>query len=496
MNLWARTTLRQLTMLAVALFFFSCEDETSILGFKNPNEKFKVGYIDIPLNASRLLAIDSLITDLRPISQNNPVDGILVGEYTDPDFGKITARSFMSVYPTSSAAFASTAEYDSMTIHLRLNFYGYGSSGEQVKRVGIHEITSDTLTLFNGNRYYGSSPAPEYSADALGEAVITVNMDTLIKKASVASSRQDTLLATGRLNDDFGRRVFEAIKGGLATNDAQRLFRSQIKGFALVPAESNGILGFNVISGTSLPGQLSRVILHYHTETETGAVDDTLARTFGFDFASFTKYETDRLGTEVDALQPYQSAEPLSDQRYIQSGAPIVTKLDLAPFYVFADSVENVLINEAQLVIENVAAPAGLNPHNALMLQFINNTSDVFLSTKITADGQLASNYFAVPGTQVPSLPLGFENYYFAAIEGPQAPVPATISYDADTDQYSGLMTIFAQSLLMNKKEDRLKYLALMPASPEVTRSITRTVFQKDNVRLRVFYTRAKTANP
>ena len=61
-------------MLAVALFFFSCEDETSILGFKNPKKKFQVGFVDIPLNTSSILVVDSLITDLRPIVINGQIN--------------------------------------------------------------------------------------------------------------------------------------------------------------------------------------------------------------------------------------------------------------------------------------------------------------------------------------------------------------------------------------------------------------------------------------
>ena len=60
MNLWVNR-IGQLTMLAVALFFFSCEDETSILGYKNPNSKFKVSYVEIPIESSVLLR-DSLRT--------------------------------------------------------------------------------------------------------------------------------------------------------------------------------------------------------------------------------------------------------------------------------------------------------------------------------------------------------------------------------------------------------------------------------------------------
>src|SRR5688500_7755434 len=60
MNLWANR-LGQLAILAVALFFFSCEDDTSFLGYRNPNEKFKGKYVEIPLNSTVFL-LDSIRT--------------------------------------------------------------------------------------------------------------------------------------------------------------------------------------------------------------------------------------------------------------------------------------------------------------------------------------------------------------------------------------------------------------------------------------------------
>ena len=491
MNLWVRI-LRQLTLVSVALFFFSCEDESGLLGFKNPNKKFRVGYVDIPLNVSSVFSIDSLQTDLRPQiegGQTRIVDGILVGEYLDNELGKVTASSYLTIYPAPPAtALPSTAVYDSITVQFRLNFYGYGFSGEKNLSFSVHEITGDTLTLFGGNRYYSSSPAPSFSAEPLGQASITVNYDSLKKEAVSAANQQDTLLATGRLSDDFGSRIFEAIRAGFTTSAQHRLFKSQIKGLALIPGSEPGILGLNAVNNF---GQLSRVIVHYHTLTDAGAVADTLIRTLGVEYASFTKIEADRTGTELAGMQLYQSMEPQNGMRYVQGGAPLVTKIDLAPFYAFADTVDNILINSAEMVIENVTSPAGADPHGTFLFRLMNNNSDLFLNNKIAADRDLASDYFVLTSQS--------EYYYFASTDGS---VPATISYDDDDNAYSGFMTLFAQSLFMNKNdgegvnENRLKYLALYPADPPAPRSVTRTVFPKDNLRLRIYYTRANTVIP
>jgi hypothetical protein len=87
MNLWA-SRIGQLTTLAVALFFFSCEDETSTLGYKNPNSKFKVSYVEIPIESSVLLRDSVRTTNFTYSGEPNK---FLVGSYTDPVFGKITA---------------------------------------------------------------------------------------------------------------------------------------------------------------------------------------------------------------------------------------------------------------------------------------------------------------------------------------------------------------------------------------------------------------------
>ena len=491
MNLWVRT-LRQLALASVALFFFSCEDESSLLGFKNPNKKFHVGYVEIPLGVSRVLTTDSVITDLRltvsPSGQTQTVDGILVGQYQDPDFGNISAQSFVGVYPLTNTALPATAVYDSITVGFRLNFYAYGFTGKKTHRIGIHEITGDTLTLFNGNRYYANSPAPVYSVDALGEAVVTAHYDSLQKEAASSSSQKDTIMATGRLSDEFGSRIFEAIKAGFANSAEGKAFKAKIKGLALVPGAEPGVLGINVINSF---GQLSNVTLHYHTLTDAGAVDDTLSRRFGFEYASFTKIDADRIGTELDALQPYQSVEPLSGERYVASGAPVVTKLDLTPFYNFADTVENILINEAELVIDNVTGPEGIRPHSALMFRLMNNNNDQFLNNHIAADRELANNYFVLSSQS--------EYYYFVATEGS---TPATLEYDSEDKRFSGFMTLFAQSLFKNKgdadgiNDSRIQYMALVPANPPAARSVTRTLFNQDNVKLKITYTRAKTVTP
>src|SRR5262245_57681739 len=94
MNLWVKP-LGQLLMLAVALFFFSCEDETSTLGYKNPNSKFKVSYVEIPI-ASSVVLRDSLRTS--NFNYSGEPNRFLLGNYTDEIFGKVQTATFTQYF--------------------------------------------------------------------------------------------------------------------------------------------------------------------------------------------------------------------------------------------------------------------------------------------------------------------------------------------------------------------------------------------------------------
>lgn len=483
MNLWVRT-FRQLPVVVAALFFFSCEDETSLLGYPNPNKKFGVNFIEIPLDVSSVLVVDSVITDLRRVEQTSYVDGLLVGAYDDPSFGRVEAKSFMTIYPLSASALPENAVFDSVTVQFRLNFFAYGGDpGMQTRRFAVHELTGDTLTFFDGNRYYANTEGPAYSAEPLGHVTVRAHYDSLFKQ-SQATTNRDTVLARGRLSDTFGMKLFNALS---STVDYQE-FIYNVKGLVAVADEPAGILGFNVIDPSF--GGLSRVDLHYHTLDDEGAVDDTLSRGFGFNYTSYAQIMVDRMASPLAGAQPYMSFEPADDNRYIQSGgAPVATKIDLSPFYAFADTVPNLLINEAEFVIEGVASESSLRPHQQLMIRLLKNDKDEFLNNKVAADRELGSSYYVSVS--------GVSPYITVASEGAST---TALSYDASKSRYSGFVTLFAQSLYRASRKtegERLQQIALYPAQPQDARSVARTVFDKNNVKLRIVYTRpANTAVP
>lgn len=474
MNLWAKS-LRQLAFLAVASFFFSCEDnEVNQLGYPNPNKKFNIYSVEIPLQSSVVL-VDSIVTDNASSSANT-----MVGAYRDEVLGTVRTQPYLDIYPISTDSIKAGGIYDSVQVQFRLNFYAYGFTGTKVHRFAIHEL-SDTLSYANKNRYYYNSKV-SYNPTAIGHAKITLDYDKA--QSQFGTTAQDTTYAIAKLDNSFGRKLFNislSNRDGKLSNRGK--FKTEIKGLTLVPEDDNGIIGINTISS-------SFIFIYYHVP-EANGLTTRYVRVFLFHDnrfydPGFMNISSDRSGTDLAGVQSYRPVEPANDLRFVQNGAPVLTKLDLGNFYtMFADTVDDILINEAKLVITNVQQTPGLIPHSSLMMR-VTQEDGHFFKTKVAADSLTLLNYFVYP-----------ESYYEVLYDNYEAKqkVVATIDYNSSEAQYTGFVTRFAQSLFVNKNRDdvtekKLRYISLFPYSPIVQKYVNRTVFDKNNVKLIIKYTR------
>lgn len=477
MNLWAKS-LGRFASFAAALFFLSCEDEAGLIGLPPPNDKFTVSYVELDLPSS-VFAVDSIVTDNVATTVNNAPNNA-VGLYNDPVLGTMRAESYLQLAPSPTTKLESNAVFDSLTVQLRLNFYNYGFPSFSQLKFNIHEITGEAITLDTLKKRYYFNSSVAYSAEPIGEFKITVN------KEKLDTLKQDTVLLSGRLSNEFGQRIFNlALNDPNSTFSDRSLFVEAIKGLAITPSEGNGVLGFNPTSA------LSKVVLHYHRLNDKNEVD-TLQRNFVFSNApyglnpNFTNFTADRSASEFAPItQPYQSYAPPSGLRAIQNGSPLVTKIDLSKFYEFAeqDSVKNITINSAEIVINDVQSVTGISPHSSFSLILMNNSNDRLTSVSTDNTSVLRNYYISIQG-----------NRYYVGSEISSS--PATLAYDSENKRFSGFMGSFFQSLFRYKenndgslKENRIKYLALFPASPLISATVNRTVFNGSNVKLRIHYT-------
>jgi hypothetical protein len=473
MNLWARTTLRQLTVLAVALFFFSCEDESSILGFKNPNKKFKVNYVDIPLESSVFL-MDSLRTSNNFSSETN-ITRLLVGKYNDPDFGEVTSTAISQYFTSTGTKLKTSAVFDSVSVQLRFDFYTYGSEAATPQTISVHEIEKE-LKRDSVAYYFNRSNTP-YNPVALGTKTFTVDPG---KFEDYVEDRKDTTITVSMpLDYAFGQRIFDsAIKYRDATTVADSTFVNypefvkEFKGLALVADDADKLVGFNASSKTS------RVILHYH-DADTDSLQLNLSF---FNVVSYNKIQADRASSSLSGLtEVSQPVTPDNGLRYVQSGTGVLTRLDFSNFYEFADADSNaaMIVNSAELHL-GAPLPSPYDPIDAMSLRAV--TGEGYLK-KIadrsdTVSVSLYAGQLGITGNMLTAMSYDARNMFI-------------LSRSGDNPYYNGFLTLFAQQLFKKDvNKQRFRYFALYPESPVIERSVNRLVFNEQNIRLRVYYTR------
>lgn len=512
MNLWVKS-LKQLAVLAVASFFFSCEDETSLIGFKDPKPKFNVRYIEIPISSSVIL-IDSLITDNKPVFERIngsaaksgifPINNtsLLIGEYNDPTLGTVRAEPFVQLIPVASTALdaAITHTFDSVRMDIVFNQYGYGFTSAQDFKFSIHEILGDSLDRRLFYHSYSSTAPRQFDPTPVGEFSLKGISYYDLRKEYLKTSGKDTLVASVRLTDDFGKKLFELAK----TTGDRKVFINTVKGLAIRRVEGTGILGIsnNGLPGVSNSAIVTRVTMYYHYTNSSGAVVNATRLypiagwTGNYGDPNYTSITVDRAASELSLIgQSYQSYQIPSGLRVIQSGSPVITKLDLSNFYEFADTVENIIISSAELLIEGVQHPQGMNPHSLLTYKVMKG--DLFANYNVIADSSEVQSYF-VSGKIFPDL-----KHYYVRNEDPSVDFSAAvIGYDSTKQKYSGFMTLFSQGLFVNKKKqgqinpNRIKYLALYPVTPLPAASVNRTLFNANDIKLRIYYTKPTDSNP
>ena len=486
MNLWANRVV-QLASVLVALFLFSCEDEVSVLGFKNQNQKFEASYIEIPIESSVLL-LDSQRTS-NFVFQNE-TNRLLMGQYTDPKFGAVSADAYTQFFTNSGAKLAADVIYDSVSLQIILDFYNYGSTDALTSQsVSVYEL--DEELKYDNRRNYFSKSEVLVKPTPLGSKTFNVSPKDLDGYA--ASNSDTTIVIKVPLDKAFGQRIFDnAIKYRDATTTADsnfiniNEFTKLFNGLSIKAVSGDKVLGINPNSA---------VTVHYHKDTSK------LNLHLGFfNVANFSQIKNDRSSSDLAGLTQYaQDFSPASDLRYIQSGTGVYTKLDFRKFFEFCDTIPNLVINSAQLSIGSVVESDYIRPAD-LVLRILrsNNTLERVTTQQDTLDVSVILSAYnprfpAHPGTLI------LDNGTYVDSDGALnvlGDADAHLEYSTDKKSYDGNFALFFQQLSIAREGiTRYQYFALYPSGPSMpnTKSVNRVIFPKDNIKLKVYYTKPTT---
>ncbi len=501
MNLWGRVA--RLTFLAF-LFLIACkEDENSLLGFKTNSEKFKVTYQEVPVTSSVML-IDSVLTYNNLSHAAN--GRLLVGKYHDNIFGEITAEAYTQFGPIKPKVdISSSATLVSGYLVLSPDFYQYGDGVTSTNSFTVYElldsippVTSPLSELpkrIQGvpgyQPFYFNSSLP-YDPNPIGTTLFTIDPSGFDQKFDDLKNNPSTLdhktidTLKIQLHSTFANKLFAMARNQTADYTTLSRFRRIFKGLVIRPGSADTkVLGFNP-DNDSTTFSKSRIILTYDEPdaTSSGTIRKTLEYSiFNTGLIGFSHITADRSATPLAVLPAPGVDVELDGTRYYQSGNPVTTKINFDNFLTFADTIPNLVFNSVQLSID-VDDTAPYTPPPALRLRYL-NTSNEFVNFYSGVDTEATFPLY-------PSMTYDEDGWY---VIGQKINAQITGSffdliYSAENKRYTADLTDFFQTM-HDVKGAEFKYtnFALVASSPQIGKSVNRTVFNKDNVKLKIFYT-------
>ena len=413
-------------ILILASFLISCEDE-------DPNEigtELDPNQDNVAVKFAEIV-VDNSVTYIDSIVTTNS-GRLLVGRHKDPEFGLIEAEAYTELIPDFVQTIADSAMLDSAILDLKFSYF-FGQDFELLQTISVHALT-DSLPVLNNF----SSLKHEFFADSMGQATFQVfpEEDTLVSIPLRTETGMSTALSIFTIvkETDFG---------------SQFAFANEYPGIAIVGSDQNNtILGFS-------PSE-SRLNLYFSLPGDSASSIYTL--TMGLGAISYNSIIGELSGTQISGLdQFYLEVRPEDSSMYLQSGTGILPKLEFQSYLNFLDTIDNIIINRAELQIGPINPfEVYQRPPTSLFFAATDNTNVTFKDPAFRINQELV---------------LG---QYF-------------LGYNEADRIYIGRITSLIQFLTDGNSETTQFLLAPSPLENVVTTS--RLITPNSSVKLKIFYT-------
>lgn len=472
MSLWVRQTGR--LVIAGALFFLSCEEDITLLGYK-ADQRFGVHFWEIPLESS-LLLIDSL----RTSNLSQETNRLMIGRYTDDLLGEVSTGLYSQYYRNGSLPDSlSFATFDSVSLHLAFDEYFYGSRDATLQEYAVYELDEELVNVLEQNPIYFNN-----TAKLLGPQIgsKSIKLDPVLLEDAIENNLDTTYVRTIPLEPSFGQRLFDAaVQAGNATTVEDstyiklNLFVKEFKGISVQTVQGDKVYGLNPRSTDF------RIVVHFHMDSKR----DSLTLTFG-NLAGYSTILSEKTGSDIDGLTNlHEPFLPASGNRYLQNGVGIVTKIDLGNFvnHPGHDTIPAMIINSAELRIDDVAIQPKGKPVPAGAVLRILSDDNRFRSVKTQQDTAALTSYNQTV------------NSGFIVLDDARRGDQLVLAYSEKDKTYSAFMTLFLQELYKKRTTGPLlSTMAIFPISPAMGKTVDRSSFHQDNIKLRIYFT-VPTAN-
>ncbi|MCF8715287.1 DUF4270 family protein [Joostella atrarenae] len=296
-----------ISMISLAIIMcYSCTDDSPY----DPDFNAGNSFVDSQI---RVIEIDTLTIETSTMKfdslTTSSSNRILLGKYTDPEFGTVKAASYFEMLP-DSYTIDSEATYDSIALYLHYDNYYYNDT-LQYNNIHVKRVTEAVKP--DEDVFYNTSEV-DYNTEDIG--LLTYRPRPM---------EADTLEI--KIDDDLGNEIFDNLQTKVITNSDE--FKNYFKGITIQPGDSdNGsVIGFSTETTSCY------MRLYYTIEEDTYLSQSYLDIPInkGTDYASFFNQISSVNSNEyIQSLTDQEeviSSSQSENKSFIQSGIGVATAI-------------------------------------------------------------------------------------------------------------------------------------------------------------------------
>jgi len=301
---------------------------------------------------TNIVYVDTFVPAWSTIYRDSfPTSGtgsLLVGRYTDPYFGVVSASTAFHIQPPALIDIANTANFDSLTLELHPDKSFYGDTTKPI-RLNVYQL-AQRLFYLEGTTAMYNNRSVDFNPTAIGSASVLI-------WPKITDSVQV------RLNDALGLDLFTKFRDKADEMKNEDDFINYFKGILISADASSNNAIFGFADGTA------ELKLYYH-ESNLFNEEKKLEFFITQSQFQFNQVRTDRTGTPLQSLtavKPELPSDASNGAAYLQPATGLFTKVMFPTIRNLLQRTDYSRLMKAELIIKPVQA--SYTPNFALPAQ-------------------------------------------------------------------------------------------------------------------------------
>jgi len=381
-----------LVLCLIPAFFYGCKDngETKLPVQTSANNLVRTDSFEIKASTVKF---DENLISLNP-------NAALIGNYTDPIMGKISAYTYFDfTLQREYNNFGTNVIVDSVYLEIPFHKYLFNKTKLATDTFSVANYIGDTTSniLFEVYRVLESFDADKKYKPSDD---LPIESDPIAIVTGGAFPFRDKYFRV-KLPISFGEEIIA--NSGVKNAD----FREILKGFCIKARSGNT----GAIYSLNLNTSIAKVITYYQNNNSTRLNFNLL-----LSHISFNHISSDRSGTIVAGLDTKEiPSEELGNKSYVQSGTGVMTRFTFSSIEKFVNDHPSVIINKAVLKVPvDPSSYTGMGNYPNYYVQLLETNEDGSILLDENSNYTYVPNYlYTLNDTKSGAFKLSLENNYY-----------------------------------------------------------------------------------